>query len=471
LRFAAFAGGAIALCASANAQNETGKFVYMVRIAQTSKHAAGIQTGFRLNGTKGIVTALHGVVDGITFSAFNEAGDVLTGLTVSQVDIQHDVALLRSKELEERSADGLAPSASAALSPGQELHVLGHPVGINLYDKRVVVGSPATKILYQLVPPASSQAFAKRMSPAEDVTVINLDGNLVPGDSGAPVLDGAGKVIGVVDGGLLGGAAAISWAIPIAALRWREASLATVRLNELAKLEVENLFAFAGAPTIEGASIVVSKDGDGQYTSLVDAIRAAQPGARILVRPGVYSESNSSFTIDKSVQIIGAGARDTVLHLNLDIAEGANVKLENLTFRRVFTALRVYGRIEVKNCTLAGGRTVEVEGGTASIAGSEVSASGDVRDWVVSIWKDGSLTVQDTVISGGSAAGVLVAEGSFVARNCRITQNGVGVQVNSDSRATLTACDLRGNGEPSRRRRSNLQSPDNAVLIEEQVLK
>ena len=47
--------------------------------------------------------------------------------------------------------------------------------------------------------------------------MISIDGNLVAGDSGGPILDSAGEVCGVIDGGLLGGAAAISWAIPLGA--------------------------------------------------------------------------------------------------------------------------------------------------------------------------------------------------------------------------------------------------------------
>jgi hypothetical protein len=51
------------------------KYVYMIRIPSTVHHGPIIQTGFRLQGRKGIVTALHGVADGSKFSAMNTDGD------------------------------------------------------------------------------------------------------------------------------------------------------------------------------------------------------------------------------------------------------------------------------------------------------------------------------------------------------------------------------------------------------------
>jgi hypothetical protein len=133
--------------------------------------------------------------------------------------------------------------------------------------------------------------------------------------------------------------------------------------------------------------------------------------------------------------------------------------------------LEVYGRVEIKNCVLSGTRPLTVEGGMASVSNSELRADGGSPSWAVSIWKNGSLTVQDTVISGGRDTGVLVEEGTFVARNSRITQNNIGVDVKSNSSATITSSDLRGNRLASRHAPSNAILPDNGVLIEEQVLK
>ncbi|MBA3440311.1 MAG: right-handed parallel beta-helix repeat-containing protein [Pyrinomonadaceae bacterium] len=58
------------------------------------------------------------------------------------------------------------------------------------------------------------------------------------------------------------------------------------------------------------SSIVVSAAGDGDYASIGEALRAARPGARLLVRPGFYSES---VNVDKPVEIIGDGTRADII--------------------------------------------------------------------------------------------------------------------------------------------------------------
>src|SRR2546423_2090460 len=208
---------------SISAQDSTySRFVYMVRIPATSHHRAILQTGFRMADRKGIITALHGVADGAAFSAFNKAGDVLNGLTVASVDVRNDMVLLRNHEIEDRPADGLRPSDGPLLGARELLRACGHPAGIDFYNKDVTTGEPVRKRLHELVPPDAAGAFDERGSPSMDIWVLNIQGNLVPGYSGAPLLNSSDQVVGIVNGGLLNGAAGISWAIPIDTIDWRE---------------------------------------------------------------------------------------------------------------------------------------------------------------------------------------------------------------------------------------------------------
>lgn len=240
------------------AQDNITRHVYMVVCSGNPYHKNKVlQTGFRMQGTKGIITALHGVLGATSITAQNTKGDVLTDLSISQVDIDNDLALLTSQEIFGRDNEGLIPVEDISLTPGEKLSIWGHPEGIEINDKSAFVGNPVIKKLTTLIPPNSAEVFEKRRSPFESIDILYIEGNLVPGHSGAPVLDTQNRVVGVVDGGLLGGAAAISWAIPIKNIKWRTKSLAGFRLQELARQDPENLFALKdyNEPTVIEISV------------------------------------------------------------------------------------------------------------------------------------------------------------------------------------------------------------------------
>ena len=56
--------------------------------------------------------------------------------------------------------------------------------------------------------------------------------------------------------------------------------------------------------------VIVSPEGDGQFTSIQAAIEAAAPGTEITVRPGKYRET---LRIDKPLRVIGAGSPEDVI--------------------------------------------------------------------------------------------------------------------------------------------------------------
>lgn len=58
------------------------------------------------------------------------------------------------------------------------------------------------------------------------------------------------------------------------------------------------------------ASFVVALDGSGDFLTLSDAIRRAQAGTRLVVRPGIYNEG---LVIDKSLEIVGDGALEEII--------------------------------------------------------------------------------------------------------------------------------------------------------------
>ena len=69
--------------------------------------------------------------------------------------------------------------------------------------------------LADMLPPAARQEVNQAGMPSLSLEVLRHQGHLVPGLSGAPIINSRGQVVAVADGGLESGAASIGWAIPI----------------------------------------------------------------------------------------------------------------------------------------------------------------------------------------------------------------------------------------------------------------
>ncbi len=116
--------------------------------------------------------------------------------------------------------------------------------------------------LVDLVPDALLRALNKRRSPALDIHVLNINGNLLPGHSGAPILNGDGQVVGVGNGGIDLGRVGWGWAIPWQDIEWKTVAPAgsaevseedIKRLDELAKSNPQLVFSFS-SPVIATAT-------------------------------------------------------------------------------------------------------------------------------------------------------------------------------------------------------------------------
>jgi len=194
----------------------------------------------------------------------------------------------------------------------------------------------------------------------------------------------------------------------------------------------------------------------GDFATVSEAIEAAQPGDRILVRPGLYQES---LVVDKPLEIIGDGPVE-----DIEIrATGANVlefrasigRVANLTLRQADTGplgVAVFqGRLDLEGCDISGR-------GNACVyildSADPRLRRNKIHDGVgngVQIDRAGLGTLEDNDIARNSYSGVSITEGSnATVRGNRINRNGeVALNIFDEGKGVVEDNDLTGNDRGS----------------------
>lgn len=175
-------------------------------------------SGFIWQDGQHAVTALH-VVDGkqrITAHYVGPDGRIQasTPATVERVLKEADLVLLRLQNPQPRKPLALSLAAPAVRQP---LDALGFPLNIAGYSNTELRLRFGGSQLRSILPPKLLAQFTDYPSIAGEI--LNLEGNLVPGLSGAPLLDAQGLLVGIANGGLEDGAVGICWGIPAAQLQ------------------------------------------------------------------------------------------------------------------------------------------------------------------------------------------------------------------------------------------------------------
>jgi parallel beta-helix repeat protein len=202
-------------------------------------------------------------------------------------------------------------------------------------------------------------------------------------------------------------------------------------------------------------TIIVSKNGGGDYTTITEAIRNAEPGTRILVRPGFYNEG---FAIDKQLEIVGDGPlRDIVIESKDDNCirmqtERATVRgltLRGRTAPKEFFAVDIpRGQLLIEDCDITSDTwaCVAIHGSMADPTIRRTRLH-DSKSGGVFVYDHGKGTIEDCDIYGNTNAAVEIKEGSnTVVRRSKLYDNKAsGIYIWKNSKGTIEDCDIYGN--------------------------
>ena len=200
------------------------------------------------------------------------------------------------------------------------------------------------------------------------------------------------------------------------------------------------------APAVE--TLVVDQGGLGDYRAIKDATMKAQPGTRILVRPGAYRES---VTLNKELEIVGDGPRESII---IEPSEESCIRMRTqralvhgLTLRGVtgYAVDVTRGSLVVEDCdiTCRTHAAVAIHGSSADpvIRNCTVHGAGDAG---VFVFDGGKGTVEGCDIFGNANSGIHSQQrGNPVVRRCRIHRGkSDGVSAVQNGKARVEECEI-----------------------------
>jgi F-box protein 11 len=205
----------------------------------------------------------------------------------------------------------------------------------------------------------------------------------------------------------------------------------------------------------EPPTIVVDQLHRGDYTTITEAIEKANPGDRIIVRPGLYKEG---IVIDKPLEIIGEGAPgDVILETagkDVILFQTTMSRVSNLTLRQTgggkyFCVDITQGRLELEGCDITSQSLACVaihNGADPRLRRNNIH---DGKQSGVIVFDNGQGTLEDNEIFSNTFIGVAIKTGGNpTLRRNRIHDNKAsGVYIYENGQGTLEDNTIFGNGK------------------------
>jgi len=169
-------------------------------------------SGFLWAQKETVVTSLHVVDRSSDIQLYFPGAKAKRRAHVGRILKHADLVLLRLENAPDLPV--LLP-ANQQPETDQEVHALGYPLNISTHSSTSLKLRYGGRRLKEIVPQHIIDRLTDNGYPDPELEIVNLEGNLVPGLSGAPIVNAQGSVVAVADGGLESGAIGISWGIPV----------------------------------------------------------------------------------------------------------------------------------------------------------------------------------------------------------------------------------------------------------------
>jgi hypothetical protein len=168
-------------------------------------------SGFAFGGPGKVVTAQQAVDGCSSVSVYYQSAQQTRRARLGKMFRYADLSLL---EVQDAPPVPALQVATAEPAPSTHLIALGYPHSVPTWMSTSLTLRYGGKRLHEILPAKVKSDLERLGSPNVQIDILNLEGHLLHGSSGSPVLDDSGRVVGVANGGLEAGAVEISWAIP-----------------------------------------------------------------------------------------------------------------------------------------------------------------------------------------------------------------------------------------------------------------
>jgi len=284
-----------------------------------------LATGFAVSvdGSVRLVTALHAVAGCSEVEIQYRDHPYLT--SVDKVYRATDLALLTipaGLSIPAMALSGIMPS------PGAELEAIGYHSTPSVNPSRVPVRLGGATDIAGLIQGSELISLLRMQGfPSLSETIINIDGTLTPGDSGAPLIDDTGAVVGVANGNLFRGTMPISWAFPATSIR----ALLSSQDAKPNAVAISDVLVAEEVPPRGQQNVLASSPRSGEITCGARAFqfRGTQTLARLLKTADPFAKMHIGFVRQFAMANQMAIDEQTRFDVYVDSASGADFVIPN----------------------------------------------------------------------------------------------------------------------------------------------